>query len=254
MTSGHQVISASNWARAADGCSIYKYLSGEHLLWRCLQHKNKVGARAQFLFLLCCTRFCFEAHIDDSGFVAHFPIECCELNVLEKGVIGGLNSFGSLVLLSGWWNVPRHVMLALAWHDVTQRGLNQPCQHDLSCLVVSYTCFSQCPFLYWNDDPQLFESFWRCSGGSTSPILAPKPWERREAMRPRHDKRWTYPRVNKHRCGKTTICRSCFPMLVCPKVMLSPFVFLPEGFLLKWYTPRLSKDVWVGPRWGIQGS
>ena len=110
-----------------------------------------------------------------SGFVAHFPIECCELNVLEKGVIGGLNSFGSLVLLSGWWNVPRHVMLALAWHDVTQRGLNQPCQHDLSCLVVSYTCFSQCPFLYWNDDPQLFESFWRCSGGSTSPILAPKP-------------------------------------------------------------------------------
>lgn len=34
------------------------------------------------------------AHIDDAGFTAHFPIECCELNVLEKGVIGGLNSFG----------------------------------------------------------------------------------------------------------------------------------------------------------------
>eukprot|EP00438_Fugacium_kawagutii_P032462 Skav205441 [mRNA] locus=scaffold2500:311878:314981:+ [translate_table: standard] len=34
------------------------------------------------------------AHIDDAGFVAHFPIECVELNVLEKGVIGGLNSFG----------------------------------------------------------------------------------------------------------------------------------------------------------------
>jgi len=34
------------------------------------------------------------AHIDDAGFRAHFPIECCELNVLEKGVIAGLNSFG----------------------------------------------------------------------------------------------------------------------------------------------------------------
>lgn len=34
------------------------------------------------------------AHIDDAGFVAHFPIENCELHVLEKGVIGGLNSFG----------------------------------------------------------------------------------------------------------------------------------------------------------------
>ena len=141
---------------------------------------------------------------------------------------------------------------------VTQRGLNQPCQHDLSCLVVSYTCFSQCPFLYWNDDPQLFESFWRCSGGSTShdqSHFSTQSLRKTWSNETRHDKRWTYPRVSKHRCGKTTICRSCFPMWVCLKVMLSPFVFfLPEGFLLKWYTPRLSKDAWVGPRWGIQGS
>ncbi|CAK9091657.1 unnamed protein product [Durusdinium trenchii] len=34
------------------------------------------------------------AHIDDAGFVAHFPIECCELYVGEKGALGGLNSFG----------------------------------------------------------------------------------------------------------------------------------------------------------------
>ena len=35
------------------------------------------------------------AHIDDAGFVAHFPIECCELYVGEKGALGGLNSFGN---------------------------------------------------------------------------------------------------------------------------------------------------------------
>ena len=34
------------------------------------------------------------AHIDDAGWVAHFPVEVCNLEVAEKGVIAGLNSFG----------------------------------------------------------------------------------------------------------------------------------------------------------------
>ncbi|CAE7219750.1 ppsD [Symbiodinium pilosum] len=34
------------------------------------------------------------AHIDDGGFPGLFPVECCNLNGDERGIIGGLNSFG----------------------------------------------------------------------------------------------------------------------------------------------------------------